>query len=114
MVEINRSGTEIRLTFDRRQTLAEAEQTKDHLMAALSAGDVQTVWLDCMPTDEMDISFLQLLLAARKMGQARGIAVSLTAPATDALADTLARAGLARPGDGGKGWFDSFWAGGQG
>lgn len=114
MMEMNRTSDGLQLVFNGRQTLAEAEQTRESVMAALSMDDVRTILLDCTSIDELDISFLQLLLATRKTGQARGIAVSLTAPAADTLADTLARAGLARPGDGGKGWFDSFWAGGQG
>ena len=110
MVKVDRNGSELRVVFAGRQTLAEAEVTRDQLMAALLTPEMSSLVLDCTSVSDLDVSFLQLLLATRKMGQARGIAVSLTAPATDALADTLARAGLARPG---KGWFDPFWAGGQ-
>ena len=114
IVKINRSGAEMRLTFEGRQTLAEIEQSKGHLMGALSTDGVRSILMDCTSVDEMDISFLQLLLSARKAGKARGLTVSLAAPATGHMADTLVRAGLARPGESGKGWFDSFWAGGQG
>ncbi|GAB3453663.1 STAS domain-containing protein [Insolitispirillum peregrinum] len=113
MVKVDRNGSELRVVLTGRQTLAEAEGTRDQLMAALLTPEMSSLVLDCTSVSDLDVSFLQLLLAARKMGQARSIAVSLSAPAAGPLADTLARAGLARPGDGGKGWFDPFWAGGQ-
>lgn len=113
MVKMDRSDAEIRVVFEGRQALAEAERARDQLVAALSAPGVQSVVVDCTPVNEMDVSFLQVLLSAQKTGKARGIAVSLSAPATGLLADTLARAGLVRPSDSSKGWFDPFWAGGH-
>lgn len=113
MVNVGRSDAEARVVFAGRQALAEVEQARDHLMAALSMPGVQSVVVECTSVSEMDVSFLQVLLSAQKTGKARGIAVSLSAPATGPLADTLARAGLVRPSDSGKGWFDPFWAGGH-
>ena len=53
-----------------------------------------TVTIDCNAATDVDLSFLQLVLSARKSATVSGKSVSLVSPATDMLSETLRRAGL--------------------
>jgi hypothetical protein len=53
--------------------------------------------IDCRAVTEMDLSFLQLVLSARKTAAAARKGLSFIPPATGVLSDTLGRAGLAGP-----------------
>jgi ABC-type transporter Mla MlaB component len=64
----------------------------ERLLAALRQYPAVTV--DLSRADEIDLSFIQLMLAARKSAAAAGKRLSLSAPAEGALLDALVCAGL--------------------
>lgn len=81
-----------------RATLGEAAQIRASLLEALR--DHPDVELDNRDVREVDLSFVQLVLAARSEAAGRGKTVRLTAPAIDPLAALLERGGfLAAAGD---------------
>lgn len=88
-------------------SLRTCEATHAALLNALSAHD--EVVVDCAGAEEIDASFLQLLLAARRTAAGRGCRLSLQAAASEPLLDALARAGLIDPDR-----PDPFWTGGTG
>jgi anti-anti-sigma regulatory factor len=73
-------------------TVRNAEHIHQRLLQAVR--DHHDVVLDCANASEIDLSFIQLVLAARKSAAAAGKTLSVAAPTTDLLADTLRRAGV--------------------
>jgi len=80
------------LRFDGSLTLPKAEAIRSVLAAALDKGGV--VAIDCGAATEVDVSFIQLLLAARRSAAQRGASLALVAPATGALRAALERGGF--------------------
>lgn len=68
-----------------------------------------TVTLDCDAATDVDLSFVQLVLSARKSASLSGKSLSLVAPATDMLAGTLRRAGLLGVASASEGADHLFW-----
>ncbi len=66
-----------------------------------------SVEIDCSAATEIDLSFVQLLLAARKSAVRLGKSLTLAAPPSDLLRDVLARAGLLSTAGGDEA---EFWA----
>jgi anti-anti-sigma regulatory factor len=60
------------------------------------------VLIDCAGADEVDVSFIQLLIAARRAAQRNGKQLRLAAPPEGALQAALTRAGFIFPGAGGS------------
>lgn len=87
-------------------TIREAMLLHERLLAALGAhGEIE---IDCASDAEVDLSFIQLLIAAGKLAAAGGKRVALSAAARHVLHDTLARGGfLPAPGLGptGENWL---------
>jgi ABC-type transporter Mla MlaB component len=67
------------------------------------------VAVDCAAATEIDLSFVQLLLAARKTAARAGKTLALARPASGALHDALLRTGLLPPVDGGPADEAAFW-----
>ncbi len=109
------AGTQ-RLAFAGALTLRGIDAARARLRAAL--GDARHVVIDCAGVDEADVSFIQLLLAARVSTRASGGTVRLAAPPAGALLDALTRAGFSVAADdsapGPAGDQECFWfAGGR-
>lgn len=83
------------------QTIREAEATAQTLRDALGSQD--DVLLDCEEIEEADLTFLQLIIAARKSAVARGKSFGLTATARGPLLAALDCAGIRPDGD------QAFW-----
>jgi anti-anti-sigma regulatory factor len=81
-------------------TLQGAAAIRDKLATALAAGDVT---LDCGAATEFDLSFVQLVVAARHTALRSGRAFVLAVPLPPALTAVLDRAGLGA---------DEFWTNG--
>lgn len=80
------------ISLDGPLTVANAEQIRDRLCEAMARhADVE---VDCSAVDACDLSFVQLLVAARKSAAANGVALRLAAPAAGALLETVRRSGL--------------------
>jgi len=91
--------------------IAEAATVRDRLLAALKSTEAGRVVINCDAVTEVDLTFLQILLAARASGQDTGRPVVLAAPASGVLADALVSAGLAHPDGPEQGWLNPFWSG---
>jgi anti-anti-sigma regulatory factor len=85
------------------QTIREAEGTLQALRDALAAES--TVTLDCEAVEEADLSFLQLIIAARKSARNSGKILELASPATGPLLAALDSAGIRPEGDF-RFWFE--------
>jgi anti-anti-sigma regulatory factor len=75
-----------------RLTIRQAEDIRDRLLAALH--DRQDIIIDCSATTEVDLTFIQLVLAARKSAAAAGKHLSLVPPGNGLLTEVLQQAGL--------------------
>jgi anti-anti-sigma regulatory factor len=64
--------------------------------------------VDCTGADTVDLSFIQLLLAARHSAHRLGKQLSLAAPAGGALRAALEQGGFVPPGEA---CGDPFWSG---
>lgn len=87
-------------------TVASAEQTRETLIAALR--DQPSVVVDCSGADEIDLTFIQCLIAASRTAARAGKSFALAAPADGALKDILVRSGLLDPSHP----TSSFWTSG--
>lgn len=67
------------------------------------------ITIDCSAATEVDLSFLQLMIAARKSAAAAGKTVSLARPAAGPLRDALTHAGLIAPEDAAPAADQTFW-----
>ncbi|MFD2233956.1 STAS domain-containing protein [Phaeospirillum tilakii] len=85
--------------------LARAAELRDLLQAALADGP--DLLIDCSAATDVDLSFIQLVLAVRQSAERRGGRVRLRHPAHGPLASALRAAGLTGlPAGGGD---SSFW-----
>ena len=97
------------LKLDGPLILRTAIQTCSALSEAL--GKNEAVSIDCNAAADIDLSFIQLLVAARNSAQQAGRAVSLAKGADGTLLMVLNRAGLrpvnsVTPGDDDDFWFE--------
>ena len=76
-------------------TTPRAQATHATIVAALS--DHDCVAIDCAGASEMDVSFVQLLVAAHRYALRRGKTVALASPPSGLVAETLLRCGFAPP-----------------
>jgi ABC-type transporter Mla MlaB component len=60
----------------------------------LALDDRPAITIDCSAATEVDVSLVQLILAARASAQRAGRSVTLAKPAAGALLDTLRRGGF--------------------
>jgi ABC-type transporter Mla MlaB component len=80
------------IDLDGSQTVRGIEATYERLSAALAQH--QAVDIRCDGIAEFDLSFIQLLLAARRSAHASGKSLRLTGPATGKFRLALDRAGF--------------------
>lgn len=96
-----------RLVFDGALTVRNIATVQSKIVAALQ--DHATVQIDCGAAAEIDLSFVQLLLAARKSAVKRGKSFSLCQPASGVLRDALMRSGFLPAVEGASGDDAAFW-----
>jgi ABC-type transporter Mla MlaB component len=75
-------------------TLQSMETVHARLMGL---ADREHLAIDCSDGTEVDVSLVQLILAARNSARQAGRTVTLTQPAAGALLDTLERGGFLNP-----------------
>jgi hypothetical protein len=85
------------------QTIREAEDTARALRDILTAESA--ILLDCGAIEETDLTFLQLVIAARKSAVRDGKTLALASPAEGVLLTALAQAGI-RPDGSRQFWFE--------
>ncbi|HYD68925.1 STAS domain-containing protein [Azospirillum sp.] len=79
--------------FSGALTIRNAESIHEKFLELLSrTGDLV---VDASDAEEVDVSFVQLLLAARRSAREQGRALSLAAPAAGPLREVLVRGGFA-------------------
>jgi ABC-type transporter Mla MlaB component len=88
-------------------TVRTATQTHASLIEAIRS--TPSVRIDCGAATEMDLSFIQLVLAARKSAEAAGKSLTLAAPASGVLLDRLSQAGLVASADAPPVPGQAFW-----
>ena len=99
------------LVFDGTLTIRTVETVHAMLRAAIrpSSGGASkaSIAIDCSPATEIDLAFIQLLIAARQSARSHGALVSLAAYPDGVLLDSLTRGGFRIvPEDGAPGfWF---------
>jgi ABC-type transporter Mla MlaB component len=94
------------LMLDGPLTVRHAPQIHARLREALRQGSVA---IDCRAADEVDVSFIQLVLAARRSAAATGRTLRLAHPADATLLDRLRQAGMVRSGDEDPAADQDFW-----
>jgi anti-anti-sigma regulatory factor len=87
-----RKNDRLVVRLDGSLTLNRARDLHGALQEALGSG--HPVVVDCADAAEVDVTFLQLLLAARRGADALGRSLSLGQPASGALRLALRRCGL--------------------
>jgi ABC-type transporter Mla MlaB component len=65
--------------------------------------------IDASGATQVDVSFVQLVLAARRSAAAAGKTIALAAPASGALRDALVRGGFVSPVAGQNRPSDAWW-----
>jgi len=68
-----------------------------------------SILIDCSGADEVDLSFIQLLIAARASALRVGHAVALATPPNGALLDVLTRSGFRATTDDHPDGIEAFW-----
>ncbi len=76
-------------------TTPQAEAVHSQVMAALSGHS--SVTIDCSGASDMDVAFIQILVAASRYASRCGKSVALASPPAGLLADTLRRCGFSPP-----------------
>lgn len=82
-------------------TIRRVAELRDALSTALAAEN--SIIVELPEGSDADISFVQLLIAARKSAHATGKSLRLAQPASGPLADVLAKGGFLSAG------ADNFW-----
>ncbi|HWL18233.1 MAG TPA: STAS domain-containing protein [Bradyrhizobium sp.] len=86
------SGDVGRLVLDGPLTLRTVEETHAKLLEMCACH--ASLDIDCSAADEVDLSFVQLILAARSSARAADRTIRLAHAASGALRDTLQRGGF--------------------
>ena len=107
MPEAEGSQGSHRVTFGGALTVRHAEQIHESFADALS--DHQHIVVDCSQASQVDLSFVQLVLSARRSAEGAGKRLALAQPASGDLLDVLRRAGLAAPAGGAPVAGQEFW-----
>jgi anti-anti-sigma regulatory factor len=95
------------IAWDGELSVAQAEEVHDRFRAALADG--RPIVVDCSAIEDADISFIQLLIAARTSARRRGVPFRLKQPVGESFLAVLRRCGffLEAPLP-----QDDFWTGG--
>jgi ABC-type transporter Mla MlaB component len=94
------------LTLEGALTIRTIEAAHARLIEAMRGA--APLEIDCGGASEVDVSFIQLLLAAKASARKRGQGIALAAPASGALLDALTRGGFIAAG-GLPSEEDAFW-----
>lgn len=97
------------LRFDGTLTLPRIGAIRAALIGAIDGGPA--VEIDCAKAAEIDVSFIQLLLAARRAAAMRGKSLTFAAPASGALLQALERGGFLTSADDQSTGDREFWSG---
>lgn len=100
-------SAESTLSFDGALTLANVNDVRTSLIAALQANKL--VVLECNAPREVDLSFIQCLLAARRSAAEQGKSIALAAPADGSLREVLLRGGFLSASDADPQPDEAFW-----
>ena len=76
-------------------TTPRAEAIHCEVLAAVNGH--ANVAIDCSGASEMDVAFIQILIAAHRFAAQSGKSVALASPPAGLLADTLLRCGFSAP-----------------
>jgi ABC-type transporter Mla MlaB component len=96
-----------RLVLDGALTIRNMPSIHSRVLGAVRR--YQTIHVETAGATEVDLSFVQLLVAARRSAALEGKALSLTDPATGPVLDTLTRAGLLDPSNPDLSGNEAFW-----
>ncbi len=96
-----------RMTLGGPLTVRNAKPIRARMIEAIRQYPMVTI--DCAGATEVDLSFIQLVLAARKSAAAAGKSFSLARPAAGVLLQGLLQAGLVGPADGQPVADQNFW-----
>ena len=88
-------------------TIREAERIQSQLLQAVR--EQEKIVVDCGAATDIDLSFVQLILAARKSAAALGKTLTVIPPASGALQDILWRTGILPSPAGPLPAEQSFW-----
>jgi anti-anti-sigma regulatory factor len=86
----------VKVTLSGTQTIREAAETVETLRSAVAKND--DVSLDCSGITDADLTFIQMVMAARKSVAAKGKTLSLAAAAQGPLLAALDAAGIKAAG----------------
>lgn len=100
-------STESTLSFDGTRTLSHADDVRTSLIAALQASSL--VVLECGNLQDIDLTFVQCLLSARRSAAEQGKTLSLAAPAAGSLREVLQRGGFLSALDSHPSPDEAFW-----
>jgi hypothetical protein len=89
------AGAAYEVTLGGNRTLREAEPSLEALRAALlHPGPVR---IDCRDIEAVDLSFLQLIIAAKRSAAAEGVDLTIAAAEAGPLHQAMLDAGIAAP-----------------
>ncbi len=81
------------IEFVGRLTISEAPEIRETLLAGIDG--CQDVVIDCSKASEIDLTFIQLLIAGRRTAATRGRSMLVSASFDSPLAEAARRAGFA-------------------
>jgi ABC-type transporter Mla MlaB component len=96
-----------RFVLDGALTLRTVEAIREDLLEMMQHH--QALEIDCSAATEIDLSFVQLVLAARAAALSLGKTVALAHPASGMLRDVLQRGGLLGAGSDPATEDETFW-----
>ena len=88
-------GAATHLKLSGRLTTPTSDDTHRAMRAALER--CESLVLDCSEANEVDVSFLQLLVAAQRAAERSHKTIAFSAPPQGVLADAMRRCGFAAP-----------------
>jgi hypothetical protein len=95
-----------RFNLNGAQTVRTIQAAHERLIAAMA--EHQAIEIHCSAVTELDLSLIQLVLAAKRSADKAGKSLRLAAPAAGKLRDALERAGFLAATDGETGG-QAFW-----
>jgi anti-anti-sigma regulatory factor len=102
------------ISFNGDLAIKNAEIIRSRLLSALSSdvdseAEDTSIRLDCSGAETVDLTFLQLIISARKTAAVLGRPFHLMAPANNVLHEALCRCGLLGSSDRAAWPEDQFW-----
>ena len=100
-----------KLCFRGAMTIQTADASRGEVLKALGSAGVREIVIDCSAVDEVDVTFIQMLLTARVGAMAMGKRLALESPAVGALRAALLRGGFLDAGTASE--DHQFWTSGR-